>query len=228
MMTTAARHYLCSSIGRKQLVAVTGLLLCGFLVSHLLGNFLLLMGPEAFNLYAYKLMSLGGLLYLAEVGLAVIFLLHLYLAIKLNIENMKARGGVQRYAKKKNTGRGSTLMSLTMPYTGIILLLFIILHIKNLKLGTHYDVLVGEITMRDMYRTTIEYFQDIWAVVWYIFAMFCAALHTSHGFASAFQSMGWNHPKYYRKLQLFGYLYALAIGGGFAFLSVWCHLKGGY
>lgn len=228
MMTTAARHYLCSSIGRKQLVAVTGLLLCGFLVSHLLGNFLLLMGADAFNLYAYKLMSLGGLLYLAEVGLAVIFLLHLYLAIKLNIENVKARGGVKRYEKKKNTGRGSTFMSLTMPYTGVVLLIFIILHINALKLGTHYEVLVDGTAMRDMYRTTIEYFQNVWNVVWYVFAMSCAALHTSHGFASAFQSMGWNHPKYYRKLEIAGYLYALFIGGGFAFLSVWCHLKGGY
>lgn len=227
MMTSAIGHYFSSSIGRKQLVAVTGLLLCGFLVSHLIGNFLLLLGPEAFNMYAYKLISMGGILYIAEAILGIVFLVHLYLAIRLNIENLSARGGAKRYALKKNTGRGSTIMSLTMPYTGIVLLIFIIIHINALKLGTYYEVMVGEVTMRDMYRTTVEYFQSIWVVVWYIFAMTCAGLHTAHGFASAFQSMGWNHPKYMRTVKNIGYLYALTIAGGFAFLAIWCHVRGG-
>ncbi len=76
MLTSAVNHYFCSSIGRKQLVAVTGLLLCGFLVTHLTGNLLLLAGPNAFNLYAHKLAELGPLLYLAEAALAAIFLVH--------------------------------------------------------------------------------------------------------------------------------------------------------
>jgi succinate dehydrogenase / fumarate reductase, cytochrome b subunit len=225
MMTSAFGHYFSSSIGRKQLVAVTGLLLCGFLVSHLAGNFLLLLGSDAFNIYAHKLEALGGLLYVVEGILAAIFALHLGLAIRLNIENIKARGS-KRYTLKKNTGRGTTFMSATMPWTGLVLLVFVILHIKSLKLGSYYPTTVDGVEMRDLYRTTIEYFQSVGAVVWYVVAMICAALHTAHGFTSAFQTMGWNHPKYFRNVKNLGYLYAVAVGGGFAFLAVWAHLKG--
>jgi succinate dehydrogenase / fumarate reductase cytochrome b subunit len=184
------------------------------------------MGPNAFNLYSHKLISLGGLLYVIEAILAVIFLVHLGLAIKLNIENVQARGGAKRYALKRNTGRGTTFMSQTMPFTGLILLVFVILHIKNLKLGSYYPASVDGIEMRDLYRTTMEYFRSTGATVWYIVAMLSAALHTAHGFASAFQSMGWNHGKYFNNVKRVGYLYAVAVGGGFAFLAVWCHMKG--
>jgi succinate dehydrogenase / fumarate reductase cytochrome b subunit len=226
MMAAAVNHYFGSSIGRKQLVAVTGLLLCGFLVSHLAGNVLLLVGPNAFNLYSHKLISLGGLLYVIEGILAVIFAIHLGLAIKLNIENLQARGGAKRYALKKNTGRGTTFMSQTMPWTGLILLVFVILHLKNLKFGTDYKVVIDGVEMRDIYKTTVEYFQSLGAVIWYCVAMTAAALHTAHGFASAFQSMGWNHGKYFKNVKRVGYLYAVVVAGGFAALSIYCHLKG--
>lgn len=223
MMTAAVNHYFKSSIGRKHLVAVTGLLLCGFLVTHLLGNLLLLVGADAFNLYANKLASLGALLYLAEAGLLVIFLLHLYLAIGLNLENYKSRG---KYELKKRTGRGTTIMSATMPWTGVILLVFVILHLMNLKFGTYYETTVGGVVMRDIYRTTMEYFQSPVNVAWYVFAMIAAGMHTAHGFASAFQSLGMNFPKYYPKIKFVSYLYAILIGGGFAFLSVWAYFQG--
>ena len=223
MMTAAVNHYFRSSIGRKHLVAITGLLLCGFLVSHLLGNLLLLVGSDAFNLYSYKLFSLGGLLYVIEAGLALVFLVHIYLAVRLNLENYKSRG---KYQMKKRTGRGTTFMSATMPITGLILLVFLILHLMNLKFGTNYRTVVDGIEMRDMYKTTMEYFLNPVNVGWYVFAMICAALHTAHGFSSAFQSLGWNHGKYFGKIKVIGYLYAVTIGGGFAFLSVWAYLKG--
>lgn len=223
MMTAAVNHYCRSSIGRKHLVAITGLLLCGFLVGHLSGNFLLLVGPDAFNLYGYKLFSLGAGLYVIETGLLLVFLVHLYLAMRLQVENYKARG---KYQTKKWTGRGTTIMSATMPYTGLVLLVFIILHLKNLKFGTHYETTVDGVVMRDLYRTTMEYFRDPVAVIWYAVAMICAALHTAHGFASAFQSLGLNFPKYYPKIKIISYLYAILVGGGFAFLSTWAYFKG--
>lgn len=223
MVTAAVNHYFRSSIGRKQLVAITGLLLCGFLVTHLTGNLLLLVSSDAFNLYAHKLISMGALLYVAEGALAVIFALHLGLAIKLNMENMKSRG---KYAVKTKTGRGTTFASQTMPYTGLMLLVFLILHLKSLKFGTYYETTIDGVVMRDLTRTTIEYFSSLSATLWYVVAMTAAALHTSHGFASAFQSMGWNHGKYFKNVKRLGYLYAITVAGGFAFLSVWCHLKG--
>lgn len=223
MVTAAVNHYFRSSIGRKQLVAITGLLLCGFLVSHLSGNLLLLVSSDAFNLYAHKLASMGGLLYIAEGGLAVIFALHLGLAIKLNMENLKSRG---KYAMKTKTGRGTTFMSQTMPYTGLVLLVFVILHLKNLKFGSYYETTIDGVVMRDLTKTTMEYFSSVGAVIWYVVAMTCAGLHTAHGFASAFQSMGWNHGKYFKNVKRLGYLYAVVIAGGFALLSVYCHMKG--
>lgn len=223
MMTSAVNHYFRSSIGRKHLVAITGLLLCGFLVSHLLGNLLLLVGSDAFNLYSYKLFSLGSLLYLIEAVLALVFIVHMYLAVSLNLENLKARG---KYQVKTRTGRGTTIMSATMPYTGLVLLIFLILHLMNLKFGTNYTTTVDGIEMRDIYKTTMEYFQNPMNVAWYVIAMTAAALHTMHGFSSAFQSLGFNHPKYYGKIKLIGYAYGVLIAGGFAFLSVWAYMKG--
>lgn len=158
-----------------------------------------------------------------EAGLALVFLVHMYLAVRLNLENMKSRG---KYAMKKNTGRGTTFMSSTMPYTGLVLLVFLILHLMNLKFGTNYRTVVSGIEMRDIYKTTMEYFANPVNVGWYVFAMICAALHTAHGFSSAFQSLGWNHGKYYSKIKVIGYLYALTIGGGFALLSMWAYLQG--
>lgn len=224
MVTSAVSHYCRSSIGRKHLIAVTGLLLCGFLVSHLLGNFLLLAGSDAFNLYSYKLFALGPVLYLIEAGLLLVFLVHIGLAVKLTMENKKARGS--KYQMKVRTGRGTTIMSATMPYTGIVLLVFLVLHLMNLKFGTYYMTTVDGVEMRDIYRTTMEYFQNPVSTGWYVVAMICAALHTSHGFSSAFQSLGLNHPRYFGKIKVIGYLYALLVGGGFAFVSVWAHMNG--
>ena len=223
MVTSAVNHYFRSSIGRKQLVAITGLLLCGFLVSHLIGNLLLMVSSDAFNIYAHKLASLGGLLYVIEAFLALVFIVHLGLAMKLNLENMQSRG---KYQQKTKTGRGTTFASQTMPYTGVVLLAFLVSHLISLKFGTYYEVTIDGVLMRDLTRTTIEYFKSPVATGWYVFAMITAAIHTSHGFSSAFQSMGWNHGKYFKNVKRLGLIYAIAIGGGFAFVSIWCHLKG--
>lgn len=223
MVTSAVNHYFRSSIGRKQLVAITGLMLCGFLVSHLAGNILLLVSSDAFNLYAHKLVSMGPLLYVAEAGLAAAFLVHMGLAMKLNMENRQSSG---KYQIKTKTGRGTTFASQTMPLTGLILLVFLVLHLLNLKFGSYYETTIDGVVMRDLTKTTLEYFSSVGATAWYVFAMICAAIHTSHGFASAFQTMGWNHGKYFKNVKRLGYIYAIAVGGGFALVSIWCHLKG--
>lgn len=222
-MVSVVNHYFCSSIGRKQLIGITGLALCGFLIAHLTGNFLLLLGPAAFNLYGHKLTS-NPLIYLAEAGLMVIFLLHLGLAFKVTLENKAARK--HGYAKKVRTGRGATIMSETMPYTGLVLLAFIISHLLHFKFGNHYETVVDGVAMRDLYKVVMEFFVSPIGTAWYVFAMICATFHTSHGFSSAFQSLGLNHPKYYPSIKKLGYLYALFVGGGFTLLAVWAHLKG--
>jgi succinate dehydrogenase / fumarate reductase cytochrome b subunit len=205
-------------------MGVTGLLLCGFLISHMLGNFLLFVGPDAFNKYSHALVS-NPLIYGAEAILVGLFLSHILMAFKLTLENKKARP-VDYYMRKKS-GRGSTLASSTMPYTGIIAFIFLVFHILGLKYGTHYTTNVGGVEMRDIYKTTVEYFADPLHVAGYIVAVVSLGLHVSHGFWSAFQSIGFNHPKYMPKIKCVSVLYGLFVAVGFSSFPIYCYIIGG-
>lgn len=212
-----------SSVMKKQAMGITGLLLCGFLISHLAGNCLIYVGPEAFNTYAHKLVT-NPLIYVAEAVLALIFLSHIGLAAKLTIENKIARP--TNYYMKQPTGRGSTLASSTMPITGLIILVFLVLHIIQFKFGPYYEATYEGVVMRDLYRLLIEYFSSPIAVVWYIFCMAALGLHVSHGFWSAFQSIGFNHPKYTPVLKVLAKFYAFFVFVGFSALPIYCYMQG--
>jgi succinate dehydrogenase / fumarate reductase cytochrome b subunit len=138
------RCALSSSVGKKFLMAITGLLLCGFLVVHLAGNLLLFAGPEAYNAYAYKLHENENLLHVAETGLALIFCAHLYLAFSLSAGNRIARG--RGYAENKS--KRQDLISNARPdkwmlISGIALLGYILLHLADFTLElrdrSHYE-----------------------------------------------------------------------------------------
>ena len=212
-----------SSIVKKQLMGITGLLLCGFLITHLAGNFLIFVSPEAFNTYAYKLTS-TPLIYVAEAGLLAIFLTHMGLAFRLTIENKMARP--VGYYMKQPTGRGSTFASSTMPVTGIGIGVFVVLHIIHFKFGAEYDIVHSGVEMRDLYRLVVEEFQSKAFTFGYIVAMAFVGVHVSHGFWSAFQSIGFNHPKYNPTIKGLSVLYALTVFGGFASLPIYCFLQG--
>ncbi len=215
-----------SSIVKKQAMAITGLLLCGFLVTHLAGNFLIIYSADAFNQYAYALTS-NPLIYVAEAGLAALFLGHIGMAIKLTLENHKARP--QKYYMKKPTGRGSTFASSTMPYTGMITLIFLVIHLINFKFGPLYMTTVDGVEMRDLYRTVVEYFASPLNVLWYIIAMVALGIHLSHGVWSAFQSLGFNHPSYTPTLRMASKAFAVLIVVGYSSLPIYCYLiQGGH
>ncbi|MEE2743412.1 MAG: succinate dehydrogenase cytochrome b subunit, partial [Bdellovibrionota bacterium] len=198
-------NYLNSSIIKKQTMGVAGLLLCGFITMHFLGNLLIFVGPEAFNLYAHTLTS-NPLIYAAEAGLLAIFLVHIGVGVKLTIENNNARP--QKYYMKQPTGRGANFSSSTMPYTGIIILIFVIFHILGLKFGTYYETSYDGVKMRDLYKLVMEYFRQPSAVLGYVVAMLSLGIHLRHGFWSAFQSLGFNHPKYNNLLILISKAFA--------------------
>lgn len=224
-MTSKCSCSFWNSVTKKQVMGLTGLLLCGFALSHLLGNLTLIVGSDMFNKYSYALIS-NPLIYLAEAGLGAIFLVHVGLAVKLIIENRAARPVPYAYPRK-SSGRGATLASSTMPLTGILTLVFLVVHIRGLKFGTYYETEVGGIIMRDIYKTTMEYFQDPLHVLFYIVAVLSLGLHVSHGFWSAFQSMGFNHPKYYLCLRKASFAFGALIGLGFSALAIFCYIKGG-
>ncbi len=217
-----SHNYFTSSIGKKQIMALTGFGLVGFTASHLLGNLLILVGADAFNMYAYNL-TINPLIYVAEAGLLGMFILHIFLAVILKLQNMSARP--QGYYVKTKTGRGETFASQTMPYTGLILLVFIIIHLLNFKFGSNYSATVDGVQIRDLYRTVIEYFANPLYVVWYVFAMLTLGLHVSHGIQSVFQSWGFNHPKYTPVIQFASMAYGLFVAVGFSVLAIFCHFQ---
>jgi succinate dehydrogenase / fumarate reductase cytochrome b subunit len=223
-MSTSLVAIFSTSVVKKVAMGITGLLLCGFLVSHLLGNFLIFVGPDAFNLYAHTLTS-NPLIYGAEAILMAIFLVHLFMATKLVIENKLARP--TPYYVKKPTGRGSTFASSTMPFTGLIILIFLVLHLIEFKYGTYFGTTVDGVTMRNLYKTVIDFFTSPVNVVLYIVAMAALSLHVSHGFWSAFQSIGFNHPKYTPCINTLSKVFAVVVFLGYSSLPIFCFLQGG-
>ena len=174
-----------SAIGKKLMMAITGLGFCGFLAVHLAGNLTIYGGKDSFNSYSDHLHAWGPLVTLAELGLLAFALVHILIGAFLFYQNLKARP--QRYSVNKSAG-GRSLGSRTMPYTGVILLAFVIFHLINFhfvdKTGTTIYELVSGAFNNPVY------------VIIYIIAVAIAAVHISHGFWSAFQTMGANHPKY--------------------------------
>lgn len=212
-MLANVAFYLQTSVVRKQVMAVTGLLLAGFLITHMAGNFLIFVGADAFNVYAHTLTS-NPAIYLAEAILATIFLGHIGLGITLTMQNKAARP--TNYYMFQPTGRGATFASRTMLITGAIVGSFLIWHILGLKFGTYYETTVNGVVMRDLHKLVIEYFQNFWNVLGYVVGMIAIGIHLSHGFWSAFQSIGFNHPKYNGflkfKAKVLGFLITIGFG----------------
>lgn len=202
-----------TSIGKKLTMAVTGLFFCVFLVLHLAGNLTLYMGKDAFNSYAEHLHSLGPLITLAEWGLLTFAVIHISTGLLLFYQNFKARP--TRYAVNKRAG-GRTLGSATMPYTGVILLLFVIYHLFNF----HFV----DKTHTTIFQIVSNAFAQPGYVLIYTFAMIIAAVHVSHGFWSAFQTLGANHPKYTPFLRGLSLVFSLIVGIGFGFIPVYVSL----
>ncbi len=213
-----------SSIIKKQIMGVTGLLLCGFALMHLAGNLLLMVSPELFNKYAHALIT-NPFIYPMEAGLALLFLTHIGLSIKLSIENFRARP--VPYVCKKPTDRGSTFASRTMPITGFLIFIFLIFHIMDIKFGNSDIAMYNGVEMKNLHKLVVEYFQSPLNVAKYLVIMLAFGIHTSHGFWSAFQSLGINHPKYNCLIKIIGKTYAVLVAIGFSVLPVWCYLQGG-
>ncbi len=199
-----------SSIGKKVLMAVTGLSFCGFLVVHLIGNLTVYGGSHMFNAYVEHLHSLGLLINVAELVLLALALVHVTTGTVLFIQNWRARP--VRYSGRKNAG-GRTIGSATMPYTGFIILLFLILHLAGFRFTDHtgrtvYEILTGALS------------SPLLAVI-YIAAVLVVAVHISHGFWSLFQSVGFNHAKYTPLIRGLGYVFSVMVGVGFGFIPVY-------
>jgi succinate dehydrogenase / fumarate reductase cytochrome b subunit len=200
--------FLTSSIGKKIQMAVSGLLLCGFLVAHLGGNLFLYKGQADFNHYATTLEA-NPLIPIAEIGLLILFVLHIITGIWTRIENQQARP--KGYTVYRASG-GRTWGSSTMIFSGLLLLAFLIVHVKNFKF---------EPSNGDLYGLVTTAFHNKLYSAFYFVAMCALCLHLSHGYQAGFQTLGINHPKYTPWIKRFGLIFAIVIAAGFASIPLW-------
>ena len=205
-------------------MAVSGILILGFLLTHLLGNCLLFVSKDAFNAYAHSLTS-NPLIYLAELILLIIFLYHIGSAIVVTLKNRQARK--DDYEVKRNLGK-STIMSRTMMVSGIIILIFLVFHILTFKFGPDAEVPAYQLAdgSRDLYKLVAERFSDLGYSLFYIFAMCCIGFHIAHAMQSALRTFGLSQ-KGYLKLSKYASLgAALFFVFGFSSMPIYFYCKG--
>lgn len=202
-----------SAIGLKAAMALSGIVLFGFVLGHMAGNLKLYLGPEAINHYAEWLREAGtpllppsGLLWIARVGLLAAVAVHIGAAWKLTLINRRARP--QDYV-----GRGvvqATYASRTMRWGGVIVLLFVLYHLADLTFGwVNPDFVPG-----DVYHNVVAGFSVWWVSAFYMLGQVALAFHLYHGLWSLFQSLGWNHPAYNGWRRRFAATFALVVAAG--------------
>ena len=184
------REFLASSIGRKVVMAVTGVILFLFVLGHMFGNLQVYLGPEAMNHYAVYLRQVlhGAGLWVARGVLLAAVVLHIWAATSLTLRSRAARP----VGYRERQWREATYASRTMRWSGVILFFFIIYHLLHFTTGTvHPNFVEG-----DVYHNFVTGFQSVPVSIFYILAMIFLGLHLRHGVWSMFQTLGVSHPRY--------------------------------
>jgi succinate dehydrogenase / fumarate reductase cytochrome b subunit len=215
-------RFIFSSLGKKLFMALTGLFLILFLVVHLSGNLQLLKddGGKAFNLYA-EFMSTNIFIQTVSKLNFTFILIHILWSLHLTIKNRQARGG-QRYAV--TSGKSSIWASRNMGVLGTLILIFLVVHLRHFYGEVHF----GEIptvdydgkTVRNLAALVDYWFSKEWYVGLYVFSMGALGFHLWHGFVSAFQTLGLNHPKYNGLIEVVGKTFAVVVPALFAYIPV--------
>jgi len=197
-----------TTVGKKAIMAVTGVLLFGYVVAHLLGNLQIYFPPEKINHYAAFLHSHPALLWAARTTLLFAVGLHIWSSFQLWLLQREARP--INYVKKANLN--STYASRTMLWSGPIIAAFVVFHLLHLTLGTVHPG--GPFDEHNVYNNVVTGFQ-FWPVsLFYIIAMIMLCYHLYHGLWSMFQSLGCSHPVYTPWLKLFAKIFAILIAAG--------------
>jgi succinate dehydrogenase / fumarate reductase cytochrome b subunit len=184
-----------TAVGKKAVMAATGIVLFGFVLGHMLGNLKLYLGPEAINSYAHFLRTAGEpavpagvLLWAVRLLLIACVLLHVWAAWKLTLVSRAARP----VSYVAGTRIHTTYASRTMRWGGVIILLFVVYHLLHFTWGTVHPSFVPG----DVYHNVVTGFQVWWVAGFYIVAQIALGFHLYHGLWSMFQSLGWNHPRF--------------------------------
>lgn len=206
-------EFLKSTVGRKYLMGLTGLVWMGFIFGHMAGNMLILVSADAYNKYGHAIVSNKPLLYGTEAIILLALIVHVCCAISLTIRNKTSKGS--RYAMNSNGEKAASLGSRYMAIQGSAILAFIILHLITFKYGTHYEVVVDGVQMRDLHRLIVEVFQSPGYVAWYVVALTLLLFHVRHGVTSVFQSLGFLERKMQSGIQKLAWGYAVVVIAGF-------------
>lgn len=218
---------LSSTLGKKLIMSLTGLFLITFLIVHSSGNLLLFKndGGEAFNLYA-KFMTTNPVIKTASYLLYGSILVHIIYSVLLTLYNRQARPVAYAYEKAST---GSTWQSRNMGVLGALILVFLVIHLRGFWYEMHWGnvqiVNYDGVECKDLYTVVVAAFSQWWYAVLYLLSMVVLAFHLSHGFASAFQTLGLNHKKYTPFIEKVGLAYSLIIPAIFASQPLFVFLK---
>ncbi|MBU2512425.1 succinate dehydrogenase cytochrome b subunit [bacterium] len=211
-------NFISSSIGKKLLMALSGLFFCSFLLVHMAGNMTIFIGADMFNAYT-SIMSTASVNKVLEVLMVLLFLVHVYTSATLTIENRAARP--EKYAMDVSAGK-RTFMSSNMFITGSIILIFVIVHLVGFKYG---DWSNAPGSTNTMYALLADTYASVFWTALYVIAVIVLGFHLNHAFQSAFQTLGLNHKKYTPFIQKLGTLYSILIALGFASFPVYFFLS---
>ena len=210
-----------SSLGKKFIMALTGVLLILFLIVHFIGNMLLYFGPAAFQTYVETLETVKPAVRVIEIILALIFIFHIYSGVRLWWQNRKANP--QKYAVNASS-ENSDVFSRSMAITGTVIFAFLVFHLStfwaSFNFLTHPDV------EYPFYKIVSDWFREPYYSLIYIVCMGFLGFHLNHAFQSAFQTFGLNHKKYTPLIKKLGTIYALIMAIGFASIPIY-FLMGG-
>ncbi|MDW8296322.1 MAG: succinate dehydrogenase cytochrome b subunit [Raineya sp.] len=218
---------LTSSLGRKLIMALTGLFLILFLVVHLLGNLQLLKGDngESFNRYA-DFMGHNPLIQTISIANFFFIILHIITSILLTIKNRAARPVQYAYV---NLSKSSSWASRNMMLLGTVVLIFLVVHLQAFwaksKFGGLNEITIDGKKMHNLYEATQLAFNELWIVILYVVSMVGLAFHLVHGFKSAFQTLGLNHKKYNGLIHHVGIAFAVFVPAAYACIPVLMHTK---
>ena len=209
-----------SSVGKKMIVAITGIILILFVIGHLLGNLQIFLGPDWINGYSQHLRDLGPLLWLIRIFLLVTVIVHIYVTIRLAIDNRRARP--EPYIDKEYVK--ATFASRHMVMSGLIVLAFIIYHLAHFtfrKTDARFPLLkLDPLNRYDIYSMMVYGFQNYFVSAFYLLGLFLLALHLSHGSSSFFQSLGLNDKKLTPRLAFGGRIFAWLLFIGYISIPV--------
>ena len=210
-------------------MSLTGFFLILFLLIHLIGNLQLLYndGGEAFNTYAY-FMAHNPLIKIVSIGLYFFILVHAYQGVVLWVKNRAAK--TQRYAVTRT--QQSTWASRNMFILGLLIFVFLCIHMGDFWFKMKFTDQLAQVTyagvdhsVTDLYARVNTAYQELWIVIVYVIGMIALFFHLKHGFASAFQTLGWNHSKYNKLIAGLGWIYTILVSVGFAIIPIIMYLN---